>query len=60
MITQRYTPEFKEKTVKQVVEGGYTVPNVAGRLRLLKIRGRSVSCKNIVLLSIFWVILSAD
>ena len=32
MSTQRFTPEFKKETVKQVVERGYTVPNVAARL----------------------------
>lgn len=32
MSTQRFTPEFKKETVKQVVERGYTVPDVAARL----------------------------
>ena len=32
MSAQRFTPEFKEEAVKQVVERGYTVPDVAGRL----------------------------
>ena len=32
MSTQRFTPEFKEEAVKQVVERGYTVPDVADRL----------------------------
>lgn len=32
MSIQRFTPEFKEEAVKQVVERGYTVPDVAGRL----------------------------
>jgi transposase-like protein len=32
MSTQRYTPEFKEEAVRQVVEGGYAVPEVAARL----------------------------
>lgn len=32
MITQRFTPEFKEEAVKQVVERGYSVPDVAARL----------------------------
>ena len=30
--TQRFTPEFKEEAVKQVVERGYSVPDVAARL----------------------------
>ena len=29
MSTQRYTPEFKEEAVRQVVEWGYPVPEVA-------------------------------
>ena len=29
MSTQRFTPEFKEEAVKQVVERGYPVPDVA-------------------------------
>lgn len=32
MRTQRFTPEFKEEAVKQVVERGYSVPDVAARL----------------------------
>lgn len=32
MSTQRFTPEFKEEAVKQVVERGYSVPDVAARL----------------------------
>lgn len=32
MSTPRFTLEFKDETVKQVVERGYTVPDVAGRL----------------------------
>ena len=32
MSTQRFTPEFKEEAVKQVVERGYTAPDVADRL----------------------------
>jgi transposase len=32
MSTQRYTPEFKEEAVRQVVERGYPVPEVAARL----------------------------
>ena len=32
MSGQRYTPEFKEEAVKQVVERGYTVAEVAERL----------------------------
>lgn len=32
MSTQRFTPEFKEEAVKQVVERGYGVPDVAARL----------------------------
>ncbi len=31
MSTQRYTPEFKEEAVRQVVERGYPVPEVAAR-----------------------------
>lgn len=34
MITQRFTPEFKEEAVKQVVDRGYGVPDVAARLRV--------------------------
>lgn len=29
MSNQRFTPEFKEEAVKQVVERGYTAPDVA-------------------------------
>lgn len=32
MSTQRFTPEFKEEAVKQVIDRGYGVPEVAGRL----------------------------
>ncbi len=32
MSTQRFTPEFKEEAVKQVVERGYSVPDVSARL----------------------------
>lgn len=32
MSTERCTPEFKEEAVKQVVERGYCVPDVASRL----------------------------
>lgn len=32
MSTQRFTPEFKEEAVKQVVDRGYGVPEVAARL----------------------------
>lgn len=32
MSTQRFTPEFKEEAVRQVVERGYGVPDVASRL----------------------------
>lgn len=32
MSTQRFTPEFKEEAVKQVVERGYSVPDVAALL----------------------------
>jgi len=32
MSTQRYTPEFKEEAVRQVVERGYPVQEVAARL----------------------------
>lgn len=32
MSTQRFTPEFKEESVKPVVERGYSVPDVAARL----------------------------
>jgi len=30
--SQRFTPEFKEEAVRQVVERGYSVPDVAARL----------------------------
>lgn len=32
MSTHRFTPEFKEEAVKQVVERDYGVPDVAARL----------------------------
>lgn len=32
MSTQRFTPEFKEEAVKQVLERGYPVATVAARL----------------------------
>ena len=32
MSTQRFTPEFKEEAVKQVIDRGYGVPDVAARL----------------------------
>lgn len=32
MSTQRFTPEFKEEAVRQVIERGYRVPDVATRL----------------------------
>lgn len=32
MSAQRFTPEFKEEAVKQVVERGYSVAEVAARL----------------------------
>jgi transposase-like protein len=32
MSTQRYTPEFKDEAVRQVVERGYRVAEVAERL----------------------------
>lgn len=32
MSAQRFTPEFKEAAVKQVVDRGYSVPDVATRL----------------------------
>jgi transposase-like protein len=31
MSTQRFTPEFKEEAVKQVVERGYSVPDIAAQ-----------------------------
>lgn len=33
MSTQRYTPEFKEEAIRQVVKRAYPVPEVAPRLR---------------------------
>ena len=32
MSTHRFSPEFKEEAVRQVVERGYGVPDVAARL----------------------------
>lgn len=32
MSTQRFTPEFKEEAVRQVVERGHSVPEVSARL----------------------------
>ena len=32
MSTQRYTPEFKEEAVRQIVDRGYSVAEVAERL----------------------------
>lgn len=32
MSSQRFGPEFKEEAVRQVVERGYSVPDVAARL----------------------------
>jgi transposase len=32
VTAQRFTPEFKEEAVRQVVERGYGVPDVAARL----------------------------
>lgn len=32
MSKQRFTPEFKEEAIKQVVDRGYGVPDVAARL----------------------------
>ncbi len=32
MSNQRYTPEFKEEAVRQILERGHTVPAVAERL----------------------------
>lgn len=32
MSTQRYTPEFNEEAIRQVVERGYPVPEGAARL----------------------------
>lgn len=32
MSSQRYTPEFKDEAVRQVVERGYSVAEVSGRL----------------------------
>lgn len=34
MSSQRFTPEFKEEAVRQVVERGYTVAEVAARVGL--------------------------
>ncbi|MHB9087273.1 MAG: transposase, partial [Thiobacillus sp.] len=32
MSSQRFTPEFKEEAVRQVVERGYSVAEVSARL----------------------------
>ena len=32
MSSQRYSPEFKDEAVRQVVDRGYSVPDVAERL----------------------------
>jgi transposase len=32
MSTQRYTPEFKEEAVRQVIDRGYSVAEVSSRL----------------------------
>ena len=32
MSSQRYTPEFKDEAVRQVIEKGHSVPEVAARL----------------------------
>ncbi|VTL98590.1 transposase family protein [Pseudomonas aeruginosa] len=32
MSTQRFTPEFKAEAVRQVIERGYTVAEIAARL----------------------------
>ena len=32
MTTQRYTPEFKEEAVRQIVDRGYSVAEVSSRL----------------------------
>ena len=32
MSSQRFAPEIKEEAVRQVVERGYSVPDVAARL----------------------------
>ncbi len=32
MSSQSFAPQFKEEAVRQVVEGGYSVPDVATRL----------------------------
>mgnify|MGYP003575765180 CR=1 FL=1 len=32
MSTQRFTPEFKEEAVRQVLEPGYSVAEVGARL----------------------------
>ena len=34
MESPRFTPEFKEQAVKQVVERGYSVAEVSARLRI--------------------------
>ena len=39
MSNQRYSPEFKDEAVRQVVERGYKVTEVAERLGLLGKRG---------------------
>lgn len=36
MSAQRFTPEFKEEAVKQVIERGYSVADVAARLGVSK------------------------
>ena len=41
MSGQRYTPEFKEEAVKQVLQRGYTTADVAAHLiRSVKLRVR--------------------
>ncbi len=35
MSNQRFTPEFKEEAVRQIVERGYTVAEVSARLGVL-------------------------
>lgn len=32
MSSQRYTPEFKDETVRQILERGYSVAEVSERL----------------------------
>ena len=32
MSTQRFTPEFKQEAVRQVIDRGYSVAQVAARL----------------------------